>query len=209
MLARPGQLRVRAQEQRVDPGRAAVSTTAPSASMQARAPSARVDENGESDGGSAWSGKDSARARGESASEQANGMAVSQFLELGVIRKGFCQEGFLSGSGLCQEGILSGKVFVRKRALPGRNFVRKGFCQEAGSARKDFCQERFLSGSGLCQEGILSGKVFVRKRALPGRGSQLWSWVVGRRRVGFGVGWWYRPRFFCFGGTGASQPPGL
>ena len=117
-------------------------------------------------------------ARGESASGGAKGNGGESALELGVVRKGFCQEGVLSGSGLCQEGILPGKVFVRKRALPGRIFVRKGFCQEAGSARKEFCQERFLSGSGLCQEGILSGKVFVRKRALPGRGSQLWSWVV-------------------------------
>ena len=58
--------------------------------------------------------------------------------------------------------------------------------------------------------------------------SQLWTWVVvsssvflfrgdggqsasgavkgGWGRVSFGVGWWCRPRFFCFGG---SQLPGL
>ena len=41
------------------------------------------------------------------------------------VRQEFCQEGILSGSGLCQEGILSGRDFARKRALPGRNFVKK------------------------------------------------------------------------------------
>ena len=44
--------------------------------------------------------------------------------EVCSVRKGFCQEGILSGRNFvrqefCQEGILS-----------GRNFVRKGFCQE-------------------------------------------------------------------------------
>ena len=101
------------------------------------------------------------------------------------------------------------------------------FCQEAGSARKEFCQERFLSGSGLCQEGILSGRVFVRKRAegflsgnvfvrkraLPGRNfvRKGFCQEAGSARKGesaLELGGGVVVGFF-FGGTGASQLPGL
>ena len=118
--------------------------------------------------------------------------------EVCSVRKGFCQEGILSGRNFvrqefCQEGILSGRDFVRKGfcqggILSGRDFVRKDF------VRKGFCQEGILSGrdfvrQGFCQAGILSGRDFARKRALPGSGlcqeagsarkeSQLWSWVL-------------------------------
>ena len=56
--------------------------------------------------------------------------------EVCSVRKGFCQEGILSGRNFvreefCQGGVLSGTNFARKRALPG-----SGLCQEAGSARR-------------------------------------------------------------------------
>ena len=64
-----------------------------------------------------------------------------------------CQEVCSVRKGFCQEGILS-----------GRNFVREEFCQGGILSGRNFARKRALPGSGLCQEGALEFVFFWGER---------------------------------------------